>query len=81
MPNLGKQFSTYHCSSPKVLDYAKIDTSICAVFYVWDKTELIGSLIPALKEYCKAEDSLFQFYEHTPVFSQLDATEDAYCKL
>ena len=60
------QYTGYHCLSPKVLNYSKIDTSICAVFYVRNEAELNSSFLPRLKEYIKIENSLLQLYPITP---------------
>ena len=72
----GKQYITYHCATPKLINYSKIDTSICAVFYIRDSTELTTSFIPRLKAYAEKEHSLLQMPEKSPVMVEFDDNED-----
>ena len=56
-----------------MLDYGKIDNSVCAVFYVRNMEDLVSSFIPKARKYSK--EGLFQIYAQAPAFSQIDAEE------
>jgi len=65
-------YETYHCDTPKLLNYAKIDTLACAVFYVRDKADMINSFLPKMEKYCQKEHALIQMYEKRPDISLID---------
>ena len=77
--DLLNQYETYHCNTPKVVNYSKIDVSLCAVFYIPDDEEHFERFIARIKQYSAKSDSLIHYYKVSPNLAQFDTCDDPLC--
>lgn len=70
-------FATYHCNVPKVINYSKMDVSVCIVFYVPDDAKHCGDFLGRMKKYSETSEALVQCYDKPPVISEFDNCEDS----